>query len=318
MEFTLTTVITTINGRIDYLKRAIESVANQILIPNKLIIISQRLEDKDLLAVDILCQSLDLNFQHIKFPELIGSQLARYYGLLKTSTKYIHFLDDDDFIYPEMYLMAKELFLSYKNINLLSFNAKYLKADFTNKKNKIEILTKRNSGFIKKSDLIISNKIGPTSGAIIFTDILRKIDSFNPQIKLRQDYSNWLLISQENGLIYTSSELGFYYETDSKSSILKNIFKNGFSVASVWKIRFRIFNFDFYTFLFALMYDLKFLIAKLFERLQNYDIFNLIAIMLSLLISFLTYFFITLYLFIKYYFQILKGFIINFKFPIQF
>ena len=76
--------------------------------------------------------------------------------------------------------------------------------------------------------------------------------------------------------------------------------------------------FDFYTFLFALMYDLKFLIAKLFERLQNYDIFNLIAIMLSLLISFLTYFLITLYLFIKYYFQILKGFIINFKFPIQF
>ena len=46
MEFTLTTVITTINGRIDYLKRAIESVANQILIPNKLIIISQRLEIK--------------------------------------------------------------------------------------------------------------------------------------------------------------------------------------------------------------------------------------------------------------------------------
>ena len=76
MEFTLTTVITTINGRIDYLKRAIESVANQILIPNKLIIISQRLDDKDLLAIDILCQSLDLNFQHIKFPELIGSQLA--------------------------------------------------------------------------------------------------------------------------------------------------------------------------------------------------------------------------------------------------
>ena len=66
------------------------------------------------------------------------------------------------------------------------------------------------------------------------------------------------------------------------------------------------------------MYDLKFLIAKLFERLQNYDIFNLIAIMLSLLISFLTYFLIKLYLFIKYYFQILKGFIINFKFPIQF
>ena len=317
MEFTLTTVITTINGRIDYLKRAIASVANQMIIPNKLIIVSQRLKDKDLLAIDILCESLEFNFQHIKFPELIGSQSARYYGLLKTSTKYVHFLDDDDFIYPEMYHMAKELLKSYENINLLSFNAKYFKADFTNKESKIEISTNRNSCFIKKSELIISNKIGPTSGAIISTEILRKIDSFNPKIKLRQDYSNWLLISKENGLIYTSSELGFYYETDSKSSITKNIFVNAFSVASVWKIRFRIFKIDFYTFLFALMYDLKFLIAKLFERLKNCNIFNLISITISLLISFLTYLLITLYLFIKYYSHVLKRFIINFKSPIK-
>lgn len=312
MFFTLTTVITTINGRFDFLKRAVNSVAKQDLLPNMIIIISQGLNDKEKLEIDLFCRNLSLEFEHINFPKLIGSQLARYYGLLKTSTKYIHFLDDDDYIFPKMYSNAKQIMISNNKINLLSFNAKYQRKNLFRNNLKTEIITNRINGLIKKSELLISNKVGPTSGAIICTDILYKIDSFNPGVRLRQDYSNWLLISNEDVLVYASSELGFYYETQVLSSIFQsNPFKNGYSIAKVWNIRFKIAKKLFYKLPYAFLYDIKFIIAKIFERVGKFSIEMCIIILYNIIFSITTYILTSLYLFIKYLYHILKISLIN-------
>ena len=197
-----------------------------------------------------------------------------------------------------MYSNAKSIFLSNQDINLLSFNAQYSKNIFNTKLKKLK-LTKRKKNFFDKSDLIISNKIGPTSGAIISTDILKEINSFDPKIKIRQDYSNWLLICNKNSTIYTSSELGFFYETDINSSIHKfNPIITGISIANVWKIRFKVIEKFRFKYLFAFFYDVKFIIAKILERLPDNSFIFSLAFLYNLTISLSFYFIRSLYLFI--------------------
>ena len=194
-------IIPTLN-RIKFIDRAIESVVNQSLYPDEIIVIDNG--------------STDNTINHIKnyYPEVIifvesrvGVSFARNKGIKESNCDWVAFLDSDDEWLPKK--LEKQMKLinnENNNIFLIHCDEYWVKnRKHKNQKNK----HKKKGGFIFDECLKLCC-ISPSS-AIIKRDKLLEIGLFDENLNACEDYDLWLRISILNRILFVNEKLIIKY-----------------------------------------------------------------------------------------------------------
>ena len=186
-------VIIPLYNKENFIENTLKSVLNQNFIDFEVIIVNDGSTDK---SEEKLLSFKDDRIQYF-YKENEGVSIARNYGIEKTKSNYITFIDADDYWYPEF---LEEIF---KSIKLFPEQKIFTAA--------IEIETSKNIfpaqySIQKTGDFELVNYFKAsikesviwTSCAVFHKNIFTEIGNFDPKIKSGQDTDLWIRI----GLVY--------------------------------------------------------------------------------------------------------------------
>lgn len=194
--------------------RAVNSVLNQTFPPTSVIVVDDGSNEAELLKLEDSLKALPVSL--IKSVHKSNPALTRNIGLAKLETKWVAFLDSDDFWFENK--LETQLVLALEsgskaicsNANRLSTQEKYL--------------VKNKTCFFKLRDLLKSNQI-INSSVLIERKILAGIGGYVPSYNVRavEDYATWLRIATLTNWQYCKDPLITYDDTsvDGLSNISK-------------------------------------------------------------------------------------------------
>jgi glycosyltransferase involved in cell wall biosynthesis len=217
----LVTVIIPTYNRAEKLNRALESLTYQTFKKFKVIVIDDGSTDKTRDTVSNYQRQLSLEYIYCKNSG--GPAKPRNIGLFKTNTKYIAFLDSDDwwhkdklkisllflkkgysFVYHDLFLVNKDL---YRRGVLVS--------------GKLENYSYQN--------LINSGNIFPNSSVVMESILLKAVGGFDESNKLigSEDYDAWIRVAKISNNYYRIPGIyGFYLISGDSISTYKNCIRN--------------------------------------------------------------------------------------------
>ena len=202
----------------DTIVRAAKSIFTQTLIPNEVIFVNDNSPDNSLDKLVEFISSCHLKFsiQVISITHS-GPGHARNIGIQRCTSKWISFLDADDYWMPDKLKFVVEGINERKNINFIAHD------EFTQKDN-YKITNSRLSKYFKNkiplSYQLFNRNFLSTSSCTISKSLLEQF-LFDPTLSSSQDYELWLALSYKMELMYISEPLTFY-DTSLKTSITNN------------------------------------------------------------------------------------------------
>jgi len=199
METSIAVVIPTKNVEL-YLKRCIESVLNQILLPQEIIIVDNGSTDQTLRIAEQF-RKKHPNLVVISHCNIPGAGPTRQKGINIASSSYITLLDADDYYHP---YTLHFLFQAVQNTGAACGKMVYF-SPFS----KDAHVQKIRNTIITGKTLKKGNSIG-LSSTIFKKSLLKKINGFNPQIKYAEDYDLHLRVTRSVSFIQSQNALVFY------------------------------------------------------------------------------------------------------------
>ena len=222
------TIIIPYKSNIKYLFLALKSVFNQSYKNLKLIIVYDNIYKKDLDKIKIFLKKKNyikkFNIKIIDNKKNFGAGESRNIAIRKSNSKYLAFLDSDDFWHKDKlktqieYMEKNNILFSHTSYNIVDANNKIVSSRSAKKK-------------IKFQDLITSCDIG-LSTVILKSSLLSKNKFLFPRIKTKEDYVLWLkIIKKIKTIIGIDIKLTCYRKTEgslSSNKLLSLI--NGYKV----------------------------------------------------------------------------------------
>ena len=211
----ITAVITTCD-RLQQLKKAVESVENQTLSPDELIIIDDNSCDQTQEYCENLQEISKIPVIYLRNDFRAGSNLCRNLAIERANGEYIAFLDDDDEWLPEklqiQYETAKKekADLVYTGVETVDSNGKKISRHFHRKP----------ALFPPKIAILTLNYPGTTSCLMLKTELLRKISGFNPDYSSLQDYELSIRLIRAGASVAGVEKILVKYGFPSSSSIV--------------------------------------------------------------------------------------------------
>lgn len=204
------TIIVPNYNKCDFLEDCINSIFTQTLIPKQVIVVDDKSTDDSLLILNKLKEKYN-NLLIIPLQENKGVSNARNAGILACQTKYVSFLDSDDFIFNprkienEMRLMKnstnKLIYSNYIKVNenggVLEPNKKYY-----------NFLNLRGMCF-GKIQSVNSLVYGPFN-FIVATDLVKRVGCYSFPLNLYEDYDLLIRLSKVCRFVPTN-EIGYAY-----------------------------------------------------------------------------------------------------------
>ncbi|MEA1956081.1 MAG: glycosyltransferase family A protein [Campylobacterota bacterium] len=184
----ISVVIPTYN-RYEFLKRALSSVYSQTEIPSEVIVIDDGSTDKT--------SQIQKDFSQIKYfyQKNSGVSSARNLGIQKASFEWVAFLDSDDEWHPHK-LKEQVAFHKQNPDILMSYTDERWIRDA--KEIKIPKKFKKYGGEIFSECL--SHCIIAPSATIVHKSLLEKVDLFDEELEVCEDYDLWLRIAIEHNI----------------------------------------------------------------------------------------------------------------------
>lgn len=217
-------VVIPTHNRPEGLRSAILSVFNQTVLPDEVLVI----DDGSTLPVDFsvfagapkFLQCIILRDETAK-----GANNARNRGVLEASGDYIAFLDDDDQFAVNKIEVVSEVLTSGIQPDVIYHPAKI------NMVNESISYTSSPKSFCLSDDvfreLLVSNKIGGTSMAVVRKQALVDVGLFDIELPALQDYELWLRLAKGGkSFYYLSNPLTEYFHTTKKTSVSKSLEAN--------------------------------------------------------------------------------------------
>ncbi len=216
IETNIDVIIPVYNGQ-DFIIQALDSVINQTLSPNKIIVVNDG-------STDTTAELITGYATNSKVPiELVnkkngGLSSARNAGVNASNTQFIAFLDADDTW--DKYKLEKQLEVfentTFKNLGLVYCDYDIIDSDnkiiFKNYKAPLDYKNMRGNVFKK---LLERNQIASSgSGVLIKREVFEKTGLFDENLKFGEDWDMWLRIAK-------------VYEVDFADKILVHIRKHG-------------------------------------------------------------------------------------------
>ena len=199
-SFSISVVIPTFN-RLIYLERAIKSVLNQTISVNEIIIVDDGSDDGT-------SEFVHSNYPNIKyiFQSNSGVSAARNTGIKAASSNWIAFLDSDDaWVTNKIQKQITELELN-PEMNFCHSNEIWIR---NGREIKQKNTHKKFGGFIFDKCLD-KCRISPST-VICRKSLLIKLNGFDEDLAICEDYDLWLRITSDNPVIYIEKPLIIKY-----------------------------------------------------------------------------------------------------------
>jgi len=199
-SFSISVVIPTFN-RLIYLERAIKSVLNQTISVNEIIIVDDGSDDGT-------SEFIHSNYPNLKyiFQSNSGVSAARNTGIKAASSNWIAFLDSDDaWVTNKIQKQITELELN-PEMNFCHSNEIWIR---NGKEIKQKNTHKKFGGFIFDKCLD-KCRISPST-VICRKSLLIKLNGFDEDLAICEDYDLWLRITSDNPVIYIEKPLIIKY-----------------------------------------------------------------------------------------------------------
>lgn len=198
---TVSVVIPTLN-RCLLLKRAIDSVLNQSVSPNEVIVIDNGSSDETI-------NMISNNYPDIIFltEEKIGVSASRNQGIKKSNSEWVAFLDSDDVWEP--FKLEKQLTFNNRfktNFRFIHTNETWIRnGKFLNQMKKHE----KSGGDLFKNCLKLCC-ISPSS-SMIKKEVFKDYGFFDEELQVCEDYDMWVRITAKENVGYLSEPLVIKY-----------------------------------------------------------------------------------------------------------
>ncbi|MDB9915653.1 glycosyltransferase family 2 protein [Alphaproteobacteria bacterium] len=198
---TVSVVIPTLN-RCLLLKRAIDSVLNQSVSPNEVIVIDNGSSDETI-------NMISTNYPYIIFltEEKIGVSASRNQGIKKSNSEWVAFLDSDDVWEP--FKLEKQLTFNNRfktNLRFIHTNETWIRnGKFLNQMKKHE----KSGGDLFKNCLKLCC-ISPSS-SMIKKEVFKDYGFFDEELQVCEDYDMWVRITAKENVGYLSESLVIKY-----------------------------------------------------------------------------------------------------------
>ena len=199
-SFSISVVIPTFN-RLIYLERAIKSVLNQTISVNEIIIVDDGSDDGT-------SEFVHSNYPNIKyiFQSNSGVSAARNTGIKAASSNWIAFLDSDDaWVTNKIQKQITELELN-PEMNFCHSNEIWIR---NGREIKQKNTHKKFGGYIFDKCLD-KCRISPST-VICRKSLLIKLNGFDEDLAICEDYDLWLRITSNNPVIYIEKPLIIKY-----------------------------------------------------------------------------------------------------------
>ena len=198
---TVSVVIPTLN-RCLLLKRAIDSVLNQSVSPNEVIVIDNGSSDETI-------NMISTNYPDIIFltEEKIGVSASRNQGIKKSNSEWVAFLDSDDVWEP--FKLEKQLSFNNRfktNFRFIHTNETWIRnGKFLNQMKKHE----KSGGDLFKNCLKLCC-ISPSS-SMIKKEVFKDYGFFDEELQVCEDYDMWVRITAKENVGYLTEPLVIKY-----------------------------------------------------------------------------------------------------------
>ena len=198
---TVSVVIPTLN-RCLLLKRAIDSVLNQSVSPNEVIVIDNGSSDETI-------NMISTDYPDIIFltEEKIGVSASRNQGIKKSNSEWVAFLDSDDVWEP--FKLEKQLTFNNRfktNFRFIHTNETWIRnGKFLNQMKKHE----KSGGDLFKNCLKLCC-ISPSS-SMIKKEVFKDYGFFDEELQVCEDYDMWVRITAKENVGYLSEPLVIKY-----------------------------------------------------------------------------------------------------------
>ena len=189
----------------DYIKKAVDSVLHQTLLPDEIIII----DDGSGNATREVLNKLSDSRVRIIYQENHGVSVARNTGIEQSSSRYICTLDADDYFEPTFLKKAKQILIDQEDVVYVS--CQYRRFDYKNRT--VEVICP--SGGLITAFLVKNNGIG--CGLFEKSD-WQKVGGYDPLFK--KGYEDWdfnISLLKAGKRMYIIPELLFNYRIKERS-----------------------------------------------------------------------------------------------------
>lgn len=194
----LVSIIIPIHNQVDFLKKAIESVLNQIYQNFEVIIVNDGSTDQ---TREMVFSFKDERVIYL-WQENKGAALARNTGIEKAKGKYIAFLDADDLWLPEK--LQKQVEFMEKNPEIGLLGTACVQVNEKGEKIKEKIFPTENK--ILQKDLIKYNPFIQSS-VMVKKEVFDKAQGYDEEFLESEDYDLWLRIAKRHKITNLSEPL---------------------------------------------------------------------------------------------------------------
>jgi len=203
---------------------AIDSVLNQTFQDFELIIVDNYSSDN---TESVVKSYDDKRISYFKNQNNGVVGINRNYGIQKSRSEYIAFIDDDDLWLPEKLERQVELMDANKELGLVYSGSHVIDSDGNLIKNTYFHGIKPFRGNVFR-ELLVSNFI-PQLTVVVRREALNKVGLFNLKYKIAQDYDLWLRIAEYYPIGFVEQPLAkyrFHEESTSQKNVVLSYQEN--------------------------------------------------------------------------------------------
>ena len=211
----LFSVIIPLYNKADFIENTLKSVLQQSFVDFELIVINDGSTDESETKV------LHFNDVRIRYfsKENEGVSIARNFGIEKATSKYITFLDADDYWYPDFLVTMHNTILLFETQKVFAA-AKEIETSKKIAPSKYSIPKSNDSQILNYFDASHKESIIWTSCAVFHKSVFEKVGVFDPQIKIGEDTDLWIRVGLVFPVVFNPKVLARY--TYDEKSVSRN------------------------------------------------------------------------------------------------
>lgn len=195
-----TSVIIPAHNRPEGLYQAIQSVFNQTVAPQEIVIVDDNsLENLEAVINEFKKRESTIKIKYYRFSTSQGACIARNKGVELADADLIMFLDDDDTWEKNKVENQLDIIKANKNVGLVYSGRKLVKEEDPSLLIR-EVLPKKRG--MLYPNIFEKNYIGTTSSVAIKKEIFEAVGGFDEHLPAKQDHDLWIRICKQTEIDY--------------------------------------------------------------------------------------------------------------------